>query len=68
MASQTFKPNNEHPVVCPNRLESAARAAFDVRAERKLTDAEWAAMRHRLLEFARILRAWERKTTGVSKR
>lgn len=41
------------------QLESAARATFEERADRKLTDAEWAAVRIRLLEFAGILRAWD---------
>lgn len=41
------------------QLEAGARAAFETRAGRKLTDTEWMAIRGRLLEFARILRAWE---------
>lgn len=45
------------------QLETTARAAFELRAERKLTDAEWATVRSRLLEFAGILRDWE-QTTG----
>ena len=44
-------------------MESSARAAIELRADRSLTDAEWAAMRARLLKFAGILRAWGRKTT-----
>ena len=46
--------------------EVAARAALDLRAGRPLTDAEWAAARARLLEFAGILRDWQRK--GASRR
>ena len=41
------------------QLEAGARAAFETRAGRKLADTEWMAMRGRLLEYARILRAWE---------
>ena len=48
----------------PKQLEAAARAAIELRADRTLTDAEWVAMRSRLLEFASILRDWDRKTTA----
>ena len=48
----------------PKQLEAAARAAIELRADRTLTDAEWAAMRTRLLDFAGILRDWDRKTTA----
>jgi hypothetical protein len=48
----------------PKQLEAAARAAIDLRADRALTDAEWAAMHARLLEFAGILRIWDRRTTA----
>jgi hypothetical protein len=44
-----------------------ARAAIELRAGRALMDAEWAAMRARLLEFAGILRDWDRKTTASQK-
>lgn len=44
------------------QMETAARAAIELRAGRALTDAEWAAARARLLEFAGILRGWEGKT------
>jgi hypothetical protein len=39
--------------------EAAARAALELRAGCGLTDAEWAAARARLLEFAGILRDWD---------
>jgi hypothetical protein len=45
------------------RLEIAARTNFEVRSGRKLTDAEWAAMRSKLMEFVAILRDWEETTT-----
>lgn len=45
------------------QLEAGARAAFELRADRKLTDAEWLAVRVRLLELAGILRGWEQTTT-----
>jgi len=44
------------------RLEANARAAFEQRADRNLTDAEWLAVRAKLLEFAGILRSWEEAT------
>jgi hypothetical protein len=44
--------------------DAAARAAIELRAGRPLTDAEWSAMRAKLLEFAGILRVWDRKTTA----
>jgi hypothetical protein len=46
------------------RLEDAARTAFELRIHRKLTDAEWANVRTRFLQFAQILRAWEESKPG----
>ena len=46
------------------QLEDFARTVLELRADRSLMDAEWAAMRTRLLEFAGILRSWDRKTTA----
>ena len=46
------------------RFEEAARAALEQRAEHKLTDAEWAGARGRLLEFAGILQSWVRTTAS----
>ena len=51
----------------PNSGEGAARAAFDSRAGRTLTDADWAVAKDRLLEFFHILRGWERKARAVSR-
>ena len=48
----------------PNRLEAAARAAIELRADRPLTEVEWSAARARLLEFGAILRSWERTTAA----
>jgi hypothetical protein len=48
--------------------DATARAIIELPTGRPLNDAEWSAMRARILEFARILRVWDRKTTGVSKR
>jgi len=42
-------------------LENAARGAFESRAGRKLTDAEWGQQRARLLEFVTILLGWDQK-------
>jgi hypothetical protein len=42
------------------QLEATARIAIEQRIERKLTEAEWSAMRTKLIEFAEILRAWEK--------
>lgn len=41
-------------------LEDAAREALDQHANRVLSDAEWQRTRARLLEFAGILRDWDR--------
>ena len=46
------------------QLEASARAAFELRTDRKLTDAEWAAARDKLLQFVGILRIWERTEDG----
>jgi hypothetical protein len=42
-------------------MEAAARTAIEQHAGRALTDAQWTAERARLLEFAAILRGWDRK-------
>jgi len=44
------------------RLETVARDAFELRANRKLTDVEWAVVRTRLLEFIGVLGDWEQTT------
>ena len=44
------------------QLEASARAAFEPRVGRALTDREWAAVRARLVEFVGILRIWEHTT------
>ncbi len=41
------------------QLEANARTVIEQRIHRRLTEAEWAAMRAKLLEFAAILRGWE---------
>ena len=46
------------------QLEATARTAIEQRVERKLTEAEWMAMRAKLVEFAAILRGWEQATTS----
>lgn len=51
----------------PKQIEASARAAMELRANRTFTDAEWTAMRARLLEFAGILRDWDRKTAALSR-
>jgi hypothetical protein len=51
----------------PNQLEAAARSAIERRAYRAFTDAEWATSRARLLEFAGIVRAWERSAAASSR-
>ena len=48
---------------CRTQGEAAARAALELRVGHSLTDAEWAAMRARLVEFTSILRAWDRAKT-----
>jgi hypothetical protein len=49
------------------QLEFTARTAFELRAGRKLTDAEWVVARRRLLEFVGILRAWDYTTTSTKR-
>jgi hypothetical protein len=49
----------------PNQLEAAARADIEQRADRAFTDAEWATARARLLEFAVILRDWQRTAAAA---
>jgi hypothetical protein len=51
----------------PESRKGAARAAFDSRAGRTLTDADWAVAKDRLLEFFTILRGWDRKARTVSR-
>ena len=51
----------------PESGEGAARAAFDSRAGRTLTDADWAVAKDRLLEFFHILRGWDRKARAASR-
>jgi hypothetical protein len=50
------------------QFEATARAAFELCADRKLTDAEWAAVRGRLVEFAGILRAWDQTSSPSATR
>lgn len=44
------------------QLEESARASLERGAGRKLTDAEWAAFRAKLIEFTAMLRAWDQTT------
>lgn len=44
------------------QLEATARTAIEQGVERTLTEAEWAAMRAKLMEFAAILGGWEQAT------
>lgn len=46
------------------QIDAAARTEIELHAGRPITDAEWAAARARLLEFAGILRGWDRETTS----
>jgi hypothetical protein len=48
-------------VQSPMQIEIAARSAFERRADRALTDIEWALTRVRLVEFVGILRCWHEK-------
>jgi hypothetical protein len=50
------------------RLEATARADIEQRAGREVTDAEWSTVRERLLEFVRILRAWDRNPGPSAKK
>jgi hypothetical protein len=63
----TFNHGPERFDARPESCEGAARAAFDSRAGRTLTDADWAVAKDRLLEFFTILRGWDRKARTVSR-
>jgi hypothetical protein len=43
----------------PTSVQSEARAFFEARLGRCVTDEEWAAFRERLLAFVQLLRSWE---------
>ncbi len=45
----------------PERLEDQARTALNMLAGRTLTDVEWTQGRARLLEFVKMLYAWDRQ-------
>ena len=62
-----MQPGDDRDDRCQRQNDAAARALVELRAGRSLTDAEWAAARARLLEFADILRVWERKTTALER-
>jgi hypothetical protein len=55
--------SNDHDGRSRRWIETAAREAIELDADRTLTDAEWAAARARLLKFVDILRDWERSAT-----
>ncbi len=46
----------------PTDLEGAARTALEDLSGRRFTDVEWRQLRSRLLEYATILRNWNRGT------
>jgi len=66
-ASRVLHPGPERFDTCLESGEGAARAAFDSRAGRTLTDADWAVAKDRLLDFLTILRGWDRKARTVSR-
>jgi hypothetical protein len=63
----TFGHGPERFDMRPESFEGAARAAFDWRAGRTLTDADWAIAKDRLREFFHILRGWDRKARAASR-
>ena len=63
IADSSSVPGNDPNARCRTEAEIAARAALELHLDRSPTDAEWAAMRVRLVEFASILRAWDRAKT-----
>ena len=67
-ASRPSDPAPEPSDKRPESFEGAARAAFDSRAGRTLTDSDWAVAKDRLLDFFNILRAWGRKTKNETAR
>jgi hypothetical protein len=58
---EKFLPSQQRFDTRLDSSEAAARAAFDSRADRTLTDADWAVAKDRLLEFFTILRGWDRE-------
>jgi hypothetical protein len=62
-----FSDGRERCATRPESGEGAARAAFDVRAGRTLSDADWAAAKDRLREFFTILRGWDRQARTMSR-
>ncbi len=46
------------------RSDVAAHVALERRVGRGVTDAEWAVARGKFMEFANILRGWDRKTSA----
>jgi hypothetical protein len=52
--------NSPHDDRSAKQLEAAARVTMEQFANRTLTDAEWASVRTRFLEFARIVRGWDK--------
>jgi len=65
---QTMHASNDRDERSRKQTEAAARAAIERRADRSLTDAEWAAARAKLLEFVGILREWDRKPNRAKTR
>ena len=61
MALRILTANGERSDTRLQPAEAAARAALDPVVCRSLADAEWARMRSKLLEFAAILRNWDRQ-------
>ena len=59
--SRTSPSGPRVPDTSPRRLETSARESVALRAGRMFSDAEWARVRARLLEYAGLLRAWDRK-------
>jgi hypothetical protein len=57
--------SSRHRKAGPSRLEAAARSEFELRAGRPIREAEWEALKARLVEFARLLRDWHQQTTII---
>jgi len=60
MAQQNIA-NSRAPRQFPSESENTARAAFEALVGRRVSDLEWGQARARLMEFASLLRTWERK-------
>ena len=63
--SRTAGSHATRPLDIDNATERDARAQIEACVCRPLSDEDWKRKRDKLLEFARILRAWHRSETEL---